>query len=244
MLIIPAIDLRGGKVVRLIKGAFDRETVYSASPADVMQKWQREGAKLVHVVDLDGALEGARRNLGSLKNILAVAKIPVQFGGGLRTYESVEEVLKAGIWRVVIGTKAFDTTLIKKLVGRFGEKIVVGIDIREGIIQTHGWKESETSFTPKTFCQKLEQVGIKTITCTDVDRDGTLKGPNTELLKKLISTTKVNVIASGGISNLDDIKRLLQIDAENFEGVIVGKALYEQRFSLREAMNLIKESPK
>src|SRR3989338_8987875 len=146
MLIIPAIDLREGKVVRLIRGSFKKQTTYSASPADIMQKWQREGAQLVHVVDLDGAVEGRRRNLGSLKNILAVAKVPVQFGGGLRTIESVEEVLKAGVWRAVIGTKAKDREFLKTLVQKFKERIAVGIDVRDGIIQTEGWLSSDTFF--------------------------------------------------------------------------------------------------
>ena len=242
MLIIPAIDLRKGKVVALTRGAFEHETIYSASPADVMLKWQREGAKMVHVVDLDGALEGARKNLGSLKNILSVTKIPVQFGGGLRTYEAVEEVIKAGVSRVVIGTKALDTVLVKKLVKQFKDKIVVGLDIRSGVIQTHGWKESQNSIALEDFCQTLERIGVKTIICTNIERDGTLSGPDTLLVKKVLNAAKVNVIASGGVSSLEDIKNLLKIKAENFEGVIVGKALYEQRFSLREATDLIKKN--
>ncbi len=235
MLIIPAIDLREGKVVRLTKGAFDAETVYSASPPDVMQKWQQEGAKLVHVVDLDGAREGARRNLGSLKNILAVAKVPVQFGGGLRTYEAVQEVLATGVWRAVVGTKALDITFVKKLVQKFKEHIAIGIDVRSGSIQTEGWQASESKYTPEEFCKELESIGVQTIICTDVTRDGTLEGPNVEFIKKLLRTTKMNVIASGGVSELSDLKQLASLRAKNFEGVIVGKALYEQKFTLRQA---------
>ena len=235
MQIIPAIDLRAGKVVRLTRGAFDAETVYSAAPADVMEKWQHEGAKLVHVVDLDGAREGARRNLGSLKNILAVAKIPVQFGGGLRTYEAVAEVLTAGVWRAVVGTKALDTNLVKELVQKFKERIAIGIDLREGIIQTEGWQASESKYTPEGFCRELENIGVRTVICTDITRDGTLKGPNIELITKLLGATKMNVIASGGVSSLADLKKLAAIKAKNFEGVIVGKALYEQKITLRQA---------
>ncbi|MBI4395414.1 MAG: 1-(5-phosphoribosyl)-5-[(5-phosphoribosylamino)methylideneamino]imidazole-4-carboxamide isomerase [Candidatus Omnitrophica bacterium] len=236
MLIIPAIDLRDGKVVRLTKGAFDRETVYSQSPADVMQKWQREGAKLVHVVDLDGAKEGARQNLGSLKNIVAVAKIPIQFGGGLRTYEAVQEVLQIGVWRAVLGTKALDTDLITKLVQKFKERIAVGIDIRDGVIQTHGWQSSEQNIKLRDFCRQIEKVGVKTIICTDVSRDGTLRGPNPKFLQMVLKTAQVNVIASGGISDLSDLKALLRIKASNLEGIIVGKALYEGKFTLQQAI--------
>ena len=236
MLIIPAIDLREGKVVRLIRGSFKKQTTYSASPADIMQKWQREGAQLVHVVDLDGAVEGRRRNLGSLKNILAVAKVPVQFGGGLRTIESVEEELKAGVWRAVIGTKAKDREFLKTLVQKFKERIAVGIDVRDGIIQTEGWLSSDLTHTPESLCHDLEEIGVRTIICTDVSRDGTLLGPNIELTTNLLNETKMNVIASGGVSSLSDLKHLAQIKASNFEGVIVGKALYEQKIVLRTAI--------
>ncbi|MBI3998989.1 MAG: 1-(5-phosphoribosyl)-5-[(5-phosphoribosylamino)methylideneamino]imidazole-4-carboxamide isomerase [Candidatus Omnitrophica bacterium] len=237
MLIIPAIDLRNGKVVRLTKGAFDQETVYSLSPADVMQKWQREGAQLVHVVDLDGAKEGVRQNLRSLKNIIAVSKIQIQFGGGLRTFEAVEEILKAGVWRAVVGTKAFDTELIKKLVQKFKERIAIGLDVRDGVIQTHGWQTNESGVQLEDFVQQLEKLGVKTIICTDITRDGTLKGPNIQLLKQLLKVTKMNVVVSGGISSLSDLKKLSQIEASNLEGVIVGKALYEQKVILRDAIS-------
>ncbi|HLD56478.1 MAG TPA: HisA/HisF-related TIM barrel protein, partial [Candidatus Omnitrophota bacterium] len=201
MLIIPAIDLKGGMVVRLTQGAFDAQTVYSQAPADVMLKWQKEGARLVHVVDLDGAREGVRKNLGSLKNILAVAKIPIQFGGGLRTFEAVQDVLKVGVRRVVIGTKAFDTQLLKRLVQAFGDRVAVGLDIRNGVIQTEGWQSGDKSLTPEKFCEQLEAIGVRTIVVTDVTRDGMMQGPNVELLKKLLKTAKINLIASGGMAS-------------------------------------------
>ena len=244
MLIIPAIDLRDGKVVRLTKGAFDAETVYSASPADVMQKWQQEGAQLVHVVDLDGARDGVRRNLGSLKNILAVAKARVQFGGGLRTYEAVEEILKTGVWRAVVGTKALDAKLITRLVQKFRERIAAGLDIRDGVIQTQGWQSSDTTFTLEDLCKQLEQVGVQTIICTDVTRDGTMQGPNVELLKKLLRLTKMNVILSGGVSSLSDLKKLSRVKAHHFEGVILGKALYERKIALHDAIEQLKDHEK
>ena len=240
MIIIPAIDLHEGVVVRLTKGVFGSETIYSQSPADVMEKWQGEGAQLVHVVDLDGAKEGVRRNLGSLKNILKVAKVKVQFGGGLRSYEAINEVLQAGVWRAVIGTKALDFDLLEKLVKEFKERIAVGIDVREGIIQTHGWQENASSFSLEEFCKAVEKIGVVTVICTDVSRDGTLSGANLDFLKDLLRSTSMNIILSGGVSDLSDIKQLSKIKAANFEGVIVGKALYEKRLSLPDAIRELK----
>jgi len=239
MLIIPAIDLHAGRVVRLTKGVFEAETVYSGAPADVMQKWQSEGAQLVHVVDLDGAIQGSRQNLESLKNILAVAKIPVQFGGGLRSYESVAEILISGVWRAIVGTKAFDTDLIKRLVRDFKERIAVGVDVRDGVIQTQGWQASEHDTTSETFFKRLEDLGIRSVIYTDVLRDGTMKGLDIQTLEKLLSSTKMNVIVSGGVSSLKDLKRLLAMQAKNLEGAIIGKALYEHKISLPEALKLV-----
>jgi phosphoribosylformimino-5-aminoimidazole carboxamide ribotide isomerase len=235
MLVIPAIDLRNGTVVRLTQGAFDAETVYSQSPADVMLKWQKEGAKLVHVVDLDGAREGIRKNLGSLKNILAVAKVPIQFGGGLRTFEAVTDVLRVGVRRAVIGTKALDTELLNRLLRAFGERIAVSLDIRGGIIQTEGW-QTPNKTEPETFCKQLGSIGVRTVIITDVARDGTLQGPNMSLLKKLLKMTKINWIASGGISRLVDLQNLADLKAKNLVGVIIGKALYEQKINLNDAV--------
>jgi len=240
MLIIPAIDLHQGVVVRLTQGVFGSEIVYSKSPADVMEKWQKEGAKLVHVVDLDGAKEGVRRNLGSLKNILKVAKAKIQFGGGLRSFEAVQEVLQAGVWRAVVGTKAFDFDLLKKLVQDFKERIAVGIDVRDGMIQTHGWQANDSSLSVSEFCKQLEEIGVTTIIYTDISRDGTLSGANISFLKDLLGSTSMNIVLSGGVSDLSDIKQIARIKTKNFEGVIVGKALYEKRFLLSDAIKELK----
>ena len=237
MLIIPAIDLKDGMVVRLTQGAFDAQTVYSQAPADVMLKWQKEGAKLVHVVDLDGAREGVRKNLGSLKNILAVAKVPIQFGGGLRTFEAVRDVLQVGVHRVVIGTKALDTELLKRLVKAFGDRIAVGLDIRNGVIQTEGWQSGDKTLTPEKFCEQLESIGIRTVVITDVARDGMMQGPNIELLKKLLKTAKINLIASGGISSASDLENLSNLKARNLVGAIIGKAIYEQKIKLDDVIS-------
>ncbi len=239
MLIIPAIDLQEGVVVRLTKGIFGTEKIYSQSPSSVMEKWQQDGAQLVHVVDLDGAKEGVRRNLGSLKNILAVAKVKVQFGGGLRTFESVKDILSIGVWRAVVGTKAFDFEFLKRLVSEFSDRIAVGIDVRDGLIQTHGWQSQDESVSLGDFLKELETIGVQTIICTDISRDGTLSGPNLDFLNEVLRATKMNVVLSGGVSNIEDIKKISKIKSKNFEGVIIGKALYEKRFSLPDA---IKES--
>lgn len=240
MEIIPAVDLRGGKVVRLIRGDFGREKTYSEAPEDVVLKWQLKGASLVHVVDLDGALTGRRKNIGSLKNICRVAKVPIQFGGGLRSIQAVEEVLRLGVSRVVLGTKAMDLKLLKELIKRFHQKIAVGLDLRDGRIQVDGWKKQIHLVTPDSFCHEIERIGVQWLIFTDVSRDGTLLGPNMEGLQAILKMTSMNVIASGGISSLDDLKRLKSLFHPNFFGVIVGKALYEKCFELTDAIRLAK----
>ena len=240
--IIPAVDLRGGRVVRLTRGDFSREKVYSDAPEEVVRKWQDEGAELIHVVDLDGALSGRRKNLGSLKNICAVAKVPIQFGGGLRSVRAVEEVFCTGVRRAVIGTKALDFKLLKQLIKRFADRIVVGLDIRNENIQIHGWSKQIHVVKPESFCAEIERLGVQHVVFTDVSRDGTLLGLNTNLLTKLFTGIKIQVIVSGGIASLDDLKALKKIHEKlpNLEGVIVGKALYEKRFTLPEAIQLMK----
>ena len=236
MLIIPAIDLRKGRVVRLTKGASEQETAYFTSPVEAFQKWQEEGAKLVHVVDLDGAMEGKPVNLGAVRDILKIARVPIQLGGGLRTIESIESVLKAGVSRAVVSTKALDPDFVKKLAQTFKEKVAVGIDLRAGVIQTHGWKSNELQCTLESFLCLLKEAGIKTVIVTDVNRDGTLEGPNLDLLRKVLSETTIDVIHSGGVSNLAHLEELARIKTKNFKGVIIGKALYEKKFSLRDAI--------
>ncbi len=241
MLIIPAIDLRKGRVVRLTKGAADEETAYSNSPTEVFQKWQDEGAKLVHVVDLDGAMEGKPSNLNAVRDILKIARIPIQIGGGLRTVEAVQSVLGAGVERVVVGTKALDPDFVKKLASQFKERVAVGIDLRNGVIQTHGWKSGEPGQALEPFLQLLEKEGIKTVILTDVNRDGTLAGPNLDLLRHVLSKTKMDMIHSGGISELAHLEALARITNKNFKGAIVGKALYEKKFTLRDAIQKFQE---
>lgn len=242
MLIIPAIDLRKGQVVRLTKGAADKETSYSSSPVEVFQKWQTEGAELVHVVDLDGAIEGKPSNLGVVRDILKIAKIPIQLGGGLRTLNAVRATLKAGVSRAVVGTKALDSDFIRKLAQTFNGQVAVGIDLRDGVIQTHGWQSGQSEYALESFLQLLEHTGIKTIIVTDVNRDGTLEGPNLNLLRQVLAQTKMDVIHSGGISDLTHLAELSRMKNKNLTGVIVGKALYEKKFTLREAIRKFQKS--
>ena len=239
--IIPAIDLRGGKVVRLTRGDFSRETVYSNAPEAVAQKWQIDGARLIHVVDLDGALTGRRKNLGSLKNICSATKAEIQFGGGLRTLKAVEEVFATGVSRAVIGSKALDLKLLKQLVKNFGNRIVVGLDVRNGQIQIHGWSKAVQIVKPESFCAEIEKLGVRHVVFTDVSRDGTLLGPNTDGLTRFFGKTEINVIVSGGVSSIDDLIAINKLKEKlpNIYGVIVGKALYEQRFTLPEAIRAI-----
>lgn len=236
MLIIPAVDIRNGRVVRLTQGLFDQETVYSQAPEEVVKRWQLEGARLIHVVDLDGALHGHRRNLGSLKNILATTKVPVQFGGGLRSFEAVNDVIQTGVARVIIGTKASDLDLLKKLVKTFTDRIIVGIDIRNNVIQTHGWQIGETEIDLEVFLKQIEDIGVRTVICTDISRDGMLSGPNFDLLQLVLKKTKMDVILSGGISELSHLEQLSKLRSKHFKGVIVGKALYERKFLLKDAI--------
>jgi len=237
MWVIPAIDLKAGHVVRLTRGVREEETVYSDNPVGVLKGWEKEGAKLVHVVDLDGALEGETRNFELVRQLLAAANVPVQLGGGLRTLEAVERALGAGVWRIVIGTKVLDQEFVAQLVKKFGERIVVGLDVRKGILQTHGWQKPVASFHLGRMCQDLEGSGIRTVIVTDIDRDGTLQGPNLDLIRQVLATSRIEVIASGGVSDWNHLEQMSEIKNPNFKGVIVGKALYEGKFSLRQAVD-------
>ena len=239
MIIIPAIDLRDGRVVRLTRGDFNKETVYSDVPEQVALKWATEGAKLIHVVDLDGALSGRRKNLGSLKNICKISKTPIEFGGGLRTLNAVEDVVSAGISRAVIGTKALDLKLLTQLVKKFGEKIVVGLDVKNGHIQVHGWKKQIKVVELDSFCKEIERIGVKHVVFTDVTRDGTLAGPNIKSLVDILKKSKMNFVLSGGISSLDDLEKVKKLPYDNLYGIIIGKALYEKKFTLPEAISLV-----
>ena len=229
MLVIPAIDLRGGHAVRLLQGDFERETVYGEDPVAVAQRWRDEGAEIVHVVDLDGARAGEPRQLDLVRAIAEV--VPVEAGGGLRTEADVARAIDAGARRVVLGTAALDLDLVTTLTVEYGEWLVVALDTRSGVVATEGWTQ-ETERTLIELADNLIQIGIQRFLHTDVERDGTLTAPNLDSLRELIARG-TPVIASGGVSSLDDLSRLRDLGAE---AVVVGRALYEGAFTLPEAI--------
>lgn len=233
LIIIPAIDISDGKCVRLIQGDFDKQTVYSNDPLEIALKWKDLGAKLIHLVDLDGAKTGKPINTGIISTI--VRKIPVQVGGGIRSKETIKKYLAFGVLRVVLGTVILENfEIAQSIFKEFGDKVVVGLDTKNGKLMTKGWILDSGLNVFKT-AKKLEGLGAKRFIYTDISRDGTLSEPNFKALKKLIETVQSPVIASGGISNVNQIKQLKDVGTE---GVILGKSLYEGRINLKEALNV------
>jgi phosphoribosylformimino-5-aminoimidazole carboxamide ribotide isomerase len=236
MIIFPAIDMRQGRCVRLLQGRAEQETVYFEDPVAVAQRWEAEGAAWLHLVDLDGAMSEASQNREIAKRIFKMLRIPVQFGGGLRTLHDLEDVLGAGASRAVIGTAAVQNPdFLTKALQRFGERVVVGIDAREGCVATHGWNQIG-SLEAVAFAQSLAQTGVQRVVYTDISKDGTLAGPNLDASKRLAVESHLKVVASGGIASLDDLRALSDLESIGIEGAIVGKALYERRFTLKEAL--------
>ena len=235
MNIIPAIDLIGGQAVRLVKGDYDKVTVYSDDPAAVAESFERAGAKYLHVVDLDGAKDGTTANFETIKKIIERTDLSVEVGGGIRTLERVRQYIEIGVDRVIIGTAAVtDPDFLSEAVSLYGEKIVVGVDIKDGFVAIKGWLEiSELSC--KEFCKKLEDLGVKTIICTDISKDGMMSGTNRELYRELYDEFELNIIASGGVSSMEDIAVLSNM---GLFGAIVGKAIYTGAIELSGAIKL------
>jgi len=239
LIILPAIDIRMGKVVRLLQGDFTKETVYSGDPINMAVRWEREGAGMLHIVDLDGAYLGKLKNLTTVKDIANTVKIPIELGGGLRTEAEVDKALNCGINRVIIGTRAYkDEGFLKKMVKKYGDAIVVGIDAAKHNIISEGWK-TQTSLTITDFLRKINDIGVKTIIYTDILKDGTMQGPNLDATKKLLDKTSADIIASGGVSSLDDVKAIKALNKSNLAGVIIGKALYEGKFTVKQANEVV-----
>lgn len=241
MLLLPAIDLRDGKCVRLVEGKLDKETVYSDQPVDTAKHWQSLGAQYLHVVDLDGAFAGLPKNLAIIKAIVAALNIPVQVGGGIRDLKTIKLLLDAGVSRVILGTAAIESPdLIQRAVEEYQDKIVVGIDARDGKAAVQGWAvESVVSAT--RLAEEMKAIGISRVVFTDISRDGTLTGPNLAATGDLAQATGLKVIASGGVSNLADLQQLKQLRAAGVEGAIIGKALYEGKIDFSEALQLVAE---
>ena len=241
MTIFPAIDLRGGKCVRLFKGNFDQETVFSDQPAEVAQQWQAQGAQFLHLVDLDGARAGHSENLATVREILAAVTIPVELGGGIRTLENIDEVLALGVRRVILGSVAVrDPELVAAACAKYGDRIVVGIDAKDGIVAVDGWGVSG-DVDVITLAKRMKQAGVRTIIYTDISRDGTLAGVNVEATAKLARESGVHVVASGGVRDVRDIEALKPYEKDGIEGVIVGKSIYTGSLSLPEALAIAAE---
>jgi phosphoribosylformimino-5-aminoimidazole carboxamide ribotide isomerase len=242
MIIFPAIDLAQGKCVRLIQGERKNQTVYSESPAEVALEWQRQGASYLHIVDLDGAFDGVSQNRQAVEKIRASVQIPIQLGGGIRSLENIEAILKTGISRVILGTVICENpNLLEKALVRFGpDKIVAGIDAKKGKVAVRGWC-METDLSPLDLGKQMKDMGINTFIYTDILRDGMLGGPNIEAQKEFADHIKSQVIASGGISSLEDIRTVAKLEKHGIIGMIIGKSLYENRFTLTEALNELKQ---
>jgi len=244
MLVIPAIDLRQGKCVRLTQGRKEAVTIYDADPIKVAEAFENDGARMLHVVDLDGAFgEANERNRDVLSDLVHAITIPVQFGGGLRVPKDVEQAISLGVARVVLGTLAAETPdLLAEIVQRFGaEYVAVGIDARNSQVVTRGW-ETEGQLTAVTLAQRVAAAGVERIIYTDIQRDGTLTGINLEQTCMIAETSGLKITASGGVASLEDLKRLVAVSSCGVDSVIIGKALYERRFSLRDAIAVSRES--
>jgi len=240
MLIIPAIDLKDGKCVRLLQGREDAATVYSEDPVLTARLWESCGARLLHVVDLDGAFTGSQKNLQAVKRIRESVGMEMEMGGGIRDMEKIDELVGMGIHRVILGTVAIEKpALLKEACKKYPGKIIVGIDAREGKVAVKGWVEV-TTIDAKSLARESERKGVAGIIYTDIARDGMMTGPNIMAVSEIVRTVNIPVIASGGVSSLEDIKRLREI--EGLWGVITGKAIYSGSLDLREAINLVKSN--
>ena len=236
MILFPAIDVRGGKAVRLRQGRFEDETVYADSPLEAARDWVQAGARYLHVVDLDGAKTGEPAALEHLGRIVSELGVPVQYGGGLRTIEAVRAAFEAGAERAIIGTAAFrDMDLLDACVHEFGARVAVAVDVRGGFISTAGW--TETSSLPAVDAiERLQDRGVRKIVYTDADRDGMLEGPSMDDVRAVAAAVRGSFIYSGGIGSLDHLRSLAAMRQVNMTGVIVGKALYERKFTVAEAL--------
>lgn len=240
MILFPAVDIRDGRAVRLTQGDYDREQVYFDDPLAAAEDWAAQGATHIHVVDLDGALEGERRNLEHLRRIVESTGLPVQYGGGLRDMTSVEAALSAGAWRAIIGTAAFrDRPFLERAVAECGERIVVSSDARDGRIAAQGWTEA-TDLAVTDAVASLSASGVATFVYTDIARDGMLGGTDIDGLRAVAAAAgNSKVIASGGVGELSHLTEIAGSGIANVEGVIAGKALYERRFSLADALEAL-----
>jgi phosphoribosylformimino-5-aminoimidazole carboxamide ribotide isomerase len=239
MLLIPAIDLKNGQCVRLRQGRMDDVTVFSSDPVSVAQRWVDEGAERIHIVDLDGAFKGAPVNLKTIEDIATQISVPVQVGGGIRDEETVQRYLNAGVAYVIIGTKAVNTPhFLRDLCLEYPRHIMVSLDAKDGRLALNGWAKV-THFDAIEAAQHCERDGVEALIYTDIGRDGMMQGFNAESTRALAQAVNTPVFASGGVSSLDDVRRLMEIEEDGVAGAVVGRALYEGSFTLAEAMKII-----
>jgi phosphoribosylformimino-5-aminoimidazole carboxamide ribotide isomerase len=237
-IIYPAVDIRDGKCVRLIQGDYNQETVYNNSPLDAAKAWEAQGCEWIHVVDLDGAKAGYPVNDKLIGQIASSVKIPVQVGGGLRSAEDVDHLLSLGVTRVILGTAAIENRqFVYKLLAKYGEKVAIGIDAREGYVATRGWLETSQVKAEELVVQLAEH-GARTFIFTDISRDGMMGGPNTQAIVSLAKASGQKIIASGGVSKIEDLSRLAEQAEQGVSGAIVGKALYTGGIKLKAALAL------
>ncbi len=240
MIILPAIDLKEGCCVRLEQGLMDKDTVYNDNPGEQARIWQDQGGEFLHIVDLDGAFAGVPKNKQAIKAIVKAIDIPSELGGGIRDMQTIEAYLELGIDRVILGTVAKENpALVEEACKKFPGQIVVGIDAKDGLVAVRGWADV-TEKKATEMAKEMEGFGVEAIIYTDIARDGMMQGPNIEATKALAESINIQVIASGGLSTLDDIRRLIAIESSGVTGVITGKAIYSGAIDLREAVALTK----
>jgi len=233
--VIPAVDIRGGRCVRLYQGQYEQETVFSEDPVAMALRWQQEGASRIHVVDLDGALTGKPENLDIIRKMVEVLSVPIELGGGMRKLRSISEVLEAGVDRVILGTAAIETPdLVKEACELYEDRVAVALDARNGMVMTHGWTESSGE-SALDLAATMVNLGARRLIYTDITRDGTLSAPNFEAASQLIATVGVPVIVSGGVSRAEHLVRIRNLGAE---GAVVGKALYTGSITMAELKTL------
>ena len=237
MKIFPAIDLYDGKAVRLLKGEYDKMTVYSENPLEIAKAFEKEGATCIHIVDLEGAKDGTTPNIEVVKDIVRCTNLFCEIGGGIRTPETVYDYVRIGMNRIILGTAAVtDEDFLCKMVDRYGELIAVGVDIKDGYVAIKGWTE-KSEYNCFDFCEKMQKIGVNTLICTDISKDGAMQGTNHELYKELSEKFNIKITASGGVSSIEDVKKLRDLD---IYGAIIGKAYYVGAISLKEAIEVAK----
>ncbi len=238
MKIFPAIDLIDGCAVRLFKGDYNQKTVYSNNPVEVARSFVEAGAEYIHIVDLDGAKDGSNANIEVVRNIVRESGLKAEIGGGIRSVQAIEKYLDLGVMRVILGTAAVtDRDFLKKAVETYGEKVAVGVDIKDGMVAIKGWTEV-SQLDCFGFCRELEELGVKTVICTDISKDGVMSGTNIELYKQLSEQFKMDIVASGGVSSIENVKTLTDM---NMYGAILGKAIYTGAIDLRKAIETASE---